>query len=111
MATDFFIKKDDTAPALVAILKDATGGIVDLTAASVKFIMTHKTTGDVIEGDADVLDDTGGKVSYQWATGDTEVVGGYKAEFEVAWGDGTFETFPNSSYINIKVTADLGGTV
>ena len=113
MATDYFIKQGDTSPPIVAILKDATLSPVDLTGISgIKFIMTNKATAvKRVDAPAVVVDAAGGRVRYDWATGDTDIPGGYKGEFEVHWPDGTYETFPNSKYINIKVTADLGGAV
>lgn len=112
MAVDFYIKQSDTSPPLVAILKDATGTAVDLTGSTIRFIMTNKSTAAIVVNQlATIVDATHGKVRYDWQTGETDVPTNYKAEFEVHWGDGTFETFPNSVYINVKITADLGGTV
>lgn len=113
MAVEFYIKQSDTAPAIVAILKDANLVVVNLTSATaVRFIMTNKTTGiKRVDHAATIVDAVNGKVKYQWITGDCDIVGPYNGEFEIAWSDGTFETFPNSKNINIKVVADLGGTV
>lgn len=113
MAADFTLKKGDTAPALVGTLKDGLAAVIDLTAAdAVKFIMKDKASGDkVIDRAAAITSAAAGQVTYQWQTGDTDVVDTYNAEFEVAWSDGTFETFPNSRYIQIKIIVDLGGTV
>lgn len=113
MATDFTIKTGDTAPAIVGTLKDATNAVVSLVGAdAVRFIMRVKGADTVlINQPAAITDAVGGVVSYQWRTGDTEQIDTYNAEFEVAWSDGTFETFPNSKYIVVKVIADLGGTV
>lgn len=113
MAADFTIKTGDTAPAIVGTLKDATLAVVNLTAANaVRFIMKNKATGvKVIDQPAVFTNAAGGVVTYQWQTGDTNTVATYTAEFEIAWSDGTFESFPNSKYIVVRVIADLGGTV
>lgn len=112
MAVDFFIKQSDTSPPIVAILKDATGTVVDLTGSTIRFIMTNKATlVKIIDAPCDIVDAVNGRVSYAWVSPDTDVPAAYKAEFEVTWVDGTFETFPNSTYITVKVVADLGGTV
>lgn len=113
MATDFTIKTGDTAPALVGTLKDATGAVVNIsTASAVRFIMKLKGSDTaLIDRAATVTNASGGVVKYQWQTGDTDVIGTYNGEFEVAWGDGTFETFPNEKYLVIKIITDLGGTV
>lgn len=112
MAVDFYIKEGDTSPPIVAILKDATGTVVDLTGTTIRFIMTNKSTSErVVDAAADIVDAVNGRVRYLWVAPDTDVPANYKAEFEVLWLDGTFETFPNSTYIAVKVVADLGGTV
>lgn len=112
MAVDFFIKQGDTAPAIVASLTDADGEIVPLTGATVMFIMKDKLSGEVVvEADGTVTDASGGVVKYDWQPGDTDVPNPYNAEFEVHFADGTYETFPNSKYIVVKVITDLGGAV
>lgn len=109
---DFTIKTGDTAPPLIATLEDATANAVNLTAATIKFIMTDKASGvKQVEKPASLTDAVHGIVTYQWETGDTDIAGVYNAEFEVAWSDGTFETFPNSKYIIVKILLDLGGVV
>jgi hypothetical protein len=54
-----------------------------------------------------VIDSPAGIVTYDWQTGDTDVSGVYYAEFEVTYGDGSVETFPNSGNISIKITPEL----
>ncbi len=50
---------------------------------------------------------SGGVVQYAWVAADTDTVGSYQAEFEVEYGDGRIETFPNSGYIRIEVIDDI----
>lgn len=112
MAVDFYIKQADTSPPIVAILKDATDTAVDLTGATIRFIMTNKATGEaVVDAAAEIVDADEGRVRYLWVSPNTDEPANYKAEFEVLWPDGTYETFPNSAYITVKVVADLGGVV
>ena len=112
MAVDYTIKTGDTAPPIAGTLLDANNDSVDLTGASVRFILKDKRTGDkIIDQPADVVDAVLGRVSYQWQTGDTDTADTYNAEFEVHWLDGTYETFPNSKYITVKFLQDLGGNV
>lgn len=115
MATDFYIKEGDRLPEIQATLKDADDNSVDLTGADVRFIMTNKLTGTkTVDAAATVVDAANGVVKYIWATGDTDVddtTTPFRGEFEVEFADGRHETFPNDSYINIKITADLGGDV
>jgi len=112
VATDFYIKDSDTLPAIQAILTDATDTVVNLSGCTVRFIMTNKSTAVVaVDAAATVVNAAGGVVRYNWVTGDTDIAGGYRAEWEVTFGGGGVETFPNSTYMNIKITGDLGGTV
>lgn len=112
MAVDFYIKEGDTAPPIVAILKDAEEDVVVLTGATVRFIMNDKLSGtNVVDAAGTVVDSDNGVVAYEWQTGDTDTPGVYNGEFEVSWPDGTYETFPNWKHISIKIKADLGGTV
>ena len=113
MATDFFLKQGDTAPPIVAVLKDASLAVVPLTAAtSVRFLMSDKLSGvPAVNHLGTIVDAVNGKVSYQWQPGDSDIVSTYNGEWEIAWSDGTYETFPNSKYMTIKIVKDLGGTV
>ena len=78
------------------------GSVVDLTGATVRFHM-----GDVIDAPAIIVNATGGVVRYDWATGDTDVAGSYRAEFEVTFVDGRIETFPNDTSIGVIIREDL----
>ena len=110
MAVDFTIKQHDQLPELVATLTDALSDVVNVTGATVRFIMTNKaTTIKVLDVPATVVDAPAGIVKYTWQDGDTDVAATYNAEFEVKFSDGRVESFPNSKYIAIKVFADLGG--
>lgn len=104
----FYIKQNDTSPALRAVLKDADGVPVNVTGASVLFYMrTAGATETIVEGTAEVVDGTTGVVQYNWATGDTATAGNCEAEFEVTYATGKIETFPNSKYIKVKITPEL----
>lgn len=110
MATDFTIKQNDQLPELVATLMDATGTVVDLTGiVGVRFILSVKGGANVLDKPASVVDAVAGIVKYTWEDPDTASAGNFNGEFEVEFGDGRCETFPNSKYIGIKVFADLGG--
>ena len=110
MAVNFYIKQDDLLPEIQATLKDADDTVIDLSGATVKFIMTDKLTNEKkIDANAVVVNDTGGVVKYVWTGTDTDTAGNYKGEFELKFADGRLMTVPNKVYINIKVVADLGG--
>jgi hypothetical protein len=91
-------------------LSDADEAVVDLTGAAVRFIMARKGATDaLVDEQATIVDADEGIVKYSWASGDTATIGKFIAEWEVTFLDGRSETFPNSTYLNVKITNDLGG--
>lgn len=104
----FFIKQNDTSPALKATLKDGLDAVVDLTAASVRFHM--RPIGDTttkVDAAAVIENADGGVVYYNWTAGDTDTIGSYEAEFEVTFTGGEIETFPNNRFIEVEITDDI----
>lgn len=106
---DYTITQNDTYPPIRGVVKDENGAVVDLTGATVKFIMqpTDDQT-DTVNAAATVEDAVNGIVSYSWQAGDTGVPGMYYAEFEVTHGGGGVETFPRENPLTIRVRAELG---
>ena len=104
----FYIKQNDTSPAIDSILQSEDGSeIIDLTGCSVQFHMKHSQRTTTVSGACAIVDEDGGRVRYQWQTGDTSVAGWYRAEFEVTYFDGKIETFPNDGAIWIHVDGEL----
>ena len=105
----FYIKQNDTTPALKATLKDGDGTVINLTDATVKFHMRKvgASTSVVDAAAAVVSPATSGIVQYSWSGSDTTNTGLYSAEFEITYGDGKIETFPNSSYIRVEIVDDI----
>lgn len=104
----FYIKQNDTSPAIETILQSDDGSvIIDLTDCEINFHMTHSQRDVEITGACEILDEDGGRVRYQWVTGDTSVAGWYRAEFEVTYSDAKIETFPNDGSIWVNVDGEL----
>lgn len=104
----FYIKQNDTVPSLRADLRDGDNNAIDLSGASVKFIMREMGGNSAtINTLAIIVDEAGGTVQYNWQDGDTDTIGSYQAEFEVTYADGTVETFPNSGYVRIEILDDI----
>lgn len=107
---DHYMKKGDTQPTLDRILEDVNGVPVNLTGSTVMFVMTRVgATTAKVNAEADIVGDaTDGEVSYPWAAGDTDTEGEYDGEFQVTFAGGEVQTFPNDSYLRVKVVRDLG---
>lgn len=103
----FNIKQNDTSPSLQATLKDASGTVIALTGASVRFHMKALDGTVKVDAAMTVTDNLNGIVQYDWQTGDTDTVGSYSVEFEVTYGDSTIETFPNNQNLTISVVREL----
>lgn len=100
----FIIKQNDTSPAIRQELT-SDGEVVDLSGASVSFIMEGK-----FDRTASIVDAAAGLVSYSWQAGDTATAGEFRSEWEVTFSDGKVETFPNAGYITIDIRPELDGT-
>ena len=105
----FYMKTNDTSPAIEAVLKDGNGAVVSLIGASVSFHMRAIGVSDAkVSSSATISDAANGVVYYQWQPSDTSEVGSYEGEFEVTYTGGEKETFPNNRNIEIEFTEDLG---
>ena len=109
MAATFYIKQNDTAPSIRAILTDSNGRAKPLTnAQSVTFNMSTDAGTNVVSGGAcTIIDAAKAIVLYDWQVGDTSTAGSFNAEFEVVYTNGQTETFPNSNYIKVFIKEEL----
>ncbi len=103
MADVFYIKRNDTSPALEYTLSPA----VDLTGATVRFHMKDSSGAIKVDAAATIKTANPGVVQYDFTAADTDTEGTFTAEFEVTYGDGSIETFPNDGYITVVIKADL----
>jgi hypothetical protein len=104
---DFTIKRGDTLPSIRASLLDGSREPIDLTAASVRFIMRPAAGGSpTINQAATVTDAVGGGVLYAWGSDDTATPGEYLAEWEIAFGTAKL-TVPNGGYLRVLIVGDL----
>lgn len=119
MAAPFLIKRNDTLPALEAILSDDSGP-VSLAGTTVQFTMRPAAdkcrSGEnaalflksvIVVGSQDVGSPTRGKVRYEWAASDTAEEGNFLGEFKVQFGVSGKWTFPTVGAINIKIDPDI----
>lgn len=104
--TDFYIKQNDTRPALQAILKDADGNPINLVGATAVFHMSRRGSL-VVSGPCEIPNPATGQVNYIWQAGDTDEIGTYNAEIEVTYSDGGIETHPNGKHWIISIHNEL----
>jgi hypothetical protein len=104
----FYIKQNDTGPSIQATLKDADGVAVSLAGATVSFKMRKQGSATPkVNAAATIVNSTAGIVKYNWIAADTNTVGTYQAEFQVTYSDLSVETFPNATYLKVKVIDDI----
>lgn len=96
------LKQNDTGVGLKAILSNNKGNI-NLTGSDVLFLF------DAHEINADIVNAEDGEVNVILNKLQTSRSGEFYAEFKVRFSDGRIETFPNNSYLRIKIMKSLGG--
>jgi hypothetical protein len=105
----FYVKQNDTSPAMLAKLQDGEENTINLAGTSVRFHMRKNGAKEnVVDAPAVVISAPDGLVRYNWVGSDTAEVGSYLAEFEVTYTDSTVETFPNDKYIRVEIIDDIG---
>ena len=103
----FIIKRGDTSPALrFALLPES----VSLVGAVVRLKMRLRGGATVIDRPAEIQSMfQPAVVAHAWDPGETDLAGRYEAEFRVTYADGTIETFPNHSFIDVFIIGDVPG--
>ena len=105
---DFHIKSGDTTPVITATLTDSAGAAVNLTGATVRFVMRKGGAATAkVAAAATVVSAPAGTVSYTWLAANTNDPGIYSACWEVTFSGGTIQTFPNAGYTSVAVLPDL----
>lgn len=103
----FFIKQNDTSPAIKAFIKDSSESAINLSGADVKLHIKEVGGDTLLVKQMTIINAATGEVQYQWITGDTSEPATYNAEIQVTYSDGKIETFPNNGYFTITITAEL----
>lgn len=105
---DFYWKKHDTSPTIQVQLKDSAGNPVDVTGATVKFIMKGTGAGSPkVNAAGALVTPASGIVSYTPVGTDTDTSGTYNVEWEITFSGGAKQTFPDPGYNTLTVTDDL----
>jgi len=108
------MKVGDTGPAFQVTLRDGDGTAVDVSGSTILFKMRFvqgRASGvqDTLKVNsaATLVDAANGVVEYQWAAGDTDTPGRYLAEFQVTFGSGVIQSYPNPGFNWVEVDGDL----
>lgn len=104
------MKRGDTRPILIVALTDAEDTPVDVTGATLRFLMREQAAPAtvVLNTTATTPNAASGILHYVWVAGDTATIGRFYGEFEVTFADGTVLTAPTDDYLRIIVKDDLG---
>ena len=109
MPSHFYIKENDTRPAITANLTDANDAAVNLTGSIVKFNMRVDPAGTtkISLGAAVIENAEAGQVSYNWTASDTDTPDDFEAEFQVEFAGGAVQTFPGRNWIFVHIIDDI----
>ena len=103
-----YMKTNDTTPNFRAVIYTVTGdpavaSVVNLTGATVKFIMRQSGVSTAkVDTAASVVVAADGTVQYEWVAADTDTAGDYLAEFEV-----TDSSADVTTYWDLRSAADI----
>jgi hypothetical protein len=100
------LKRNDTKDTISYTVSNLDGTVVNLTGASVKFIM-GKNKMLLTNAAATIADAATGKVEYTLTDADTLLDGTFNAEFEVTFSDGKSKTYPSNGYILVNIQANI----
>ncbi len=99
-----YYKAGDRAPAIsLQVLKESDGVALDITGASVLFVMAIPNEDDKVSAAATITDAVAGTVQYAWGATDLDTAGVYRGEFRLTLSGGLQATFPPNGYFEIIV--------
>jgi hypothetical protein len=106
--TTYYAKTGDVGSSVTEQLLDGEGVGVNLTSATVRFIMRAPGAAEpIVAEEAELVVAATGEVKYTWAEGDLDAAGYYIAEWEVTYSNDAVETFPADGYISVVVRDSL----
>lgn len=113
-APAFHLKTGDTGPPLQVRFTDDEGDAIELDSEDDEvtlYVETESGEPVALENEAEIENGEEGVVIYEWDEQDTDTPGRYYAEFRLTFDVGEeterVETFPNSTYITIKIQRSL----
>ena len=109
MAT-IVLRQNTTTPVLSQSITDANGNAVNLTGATVTFVMRALTSNTPVVSNSShvtITNAAAGQVTYNWQAADTGMPGIYQAEFQVTLSGGGTYAYPNDGYLEISIEQNL----
>lgn len=105
------IKRGDTEPVFSVEPSWPRGGGVDFSNVSeVLFYLERLEDASdevLLNGAAASVNEEESRVEYDFEEGDTDMLGEYRAEFELVWDNGDRAIFPTSGYYTIRVVETI----
>ena len=105
--TKFYMKQNDTSPAIKIECADGDDAVIPVTGAAVRFFMRDSAGTVKVNAAGSITDGPSGIIQYDWVAGDTDTAGVFNAEFQVTFAGGEIETFPNKGYISVVIEDDI----
>jgi hypothetical protein len=111
----FIIKRNDTAPAIVATVFDrgclGEWNRLNLSGVTkIEFSMVDDCGSLIISSQsAETISATSGIIQYAWKEGDTYMPGNFVGEFEIFFQNGTKMSLPREGGIKIRIIEDING--
>lgn len=105
---DLTIRQGDTSPALTQAVTDPAGNMLDLTGATVTFVMRElNASAPTVNAAMAISNPTMGIVTYAWSAADTATAGFFMGEIRCTLADGSTYTYPNDGYLTIEIEENL----
>ena len=92
--SDLTFVASDTAPSISGSLTNSAGVAIDLSPADTAVRFQMRLTSEArfaVDAVAVIVDDTGGKVRYDFVAGDLDSPGDYVARWQIEWADGQIQ--------------------
>lgn len=105
----YTIRQGSTAPSLTITPERQDGSTIDVTGATVRFLIRDvNLTTPLLIATLQVLQTNPAKFRYTPSPGDTGTSGEFLGEVEVVYNDDTRESFPTTGFIPITIVPSLG---
>lgn len=100
----FYLKRGDTAPAIVLALTNADGSVVTLTSATIALkIRREDLSAAAVSRTMTIVSATLGTVTYSWVADDSATPGRYRMYVVVTFPSTKIGTYPVDGHLTLVV--------